>query len=74
MLQLCVLKITSFVVMHLCPMVVLICPMVVLSYLDAGFEPLCPRRDFRIATCCLLLLCVMCAVEHRVFISHGQKE
>ena len=40
------LKITSFVVMHLCPMVVLICPMVALSYLDAGFEQLCPRKDF----------------------------
>ena len=32
-----------------------ICSPVVLSYLDAGFEPCCGRKDFWIA-CCLLLL------------------
>ena len=40
-----------FVVMH-------ICSLVVLSYLDAGFEPRCGRKDFLLAAfgCCLLLL------------------
>ena len=38
-----------FVLMRVC------CP-VVLSYLDTGFEPLCPGMDFLIAYCCLLLL------------------
>ena len=30
-----------------------ICSAVVLSYLDAGLEPQCPRKEF---SCCLLLL------------------
>ena len=34
-----------------------VCSPVALSYLDAGFEPRCPRKDFLIA-CCLLLLAV----------------
>ena len=38
-----------FVVMRLCSQVVL-------SYLDAGFEPSCGRKDFWTACCLLLLL------------------
>ena len=34
---------------------------VVLSYLDAGFEPRCRRKDFWI-TCCLLLLAAACCL------------
>ena len=33
-----------------------LCSQVVLSYLDAGFEPLCGRKDFWTARCLLLLL------------------
>ena len=34
---------------------------VVLSYLDAGFEPRCGRKDFLSACCCLLLLLLLLA-------------
>ena len=33
---------------------------VVLSYLDAGFEPRCGRKDFLTACCCLLLPAKTC--------------
>ena len=32
---------------------------VVLSYLDAGFEPRCGRKDFLLACCCCLLLLLL---------------
>ena len=32
---------------------------VVVSYLDAGFEPRCGRKDFLTACCCLLLLLLL---------------
>ena len=35
-------------------MVMRLCSPVVLSYLDAGFEPRCGRKDF-LTACCLLL-------------------
>ena len=36
-----------------------VCSPVVLSYLDAGFEPICTRKHFLIA-CCYLLLAACC--------------
>ena len=33
-----------------------LCSPVVLSYLDAGLEPRCRRKDFLLACCLLLLL------------------
>ena len=36
-----------------------LCSPVVLSYLDAGFEPRCGRKDFLTACCCLLLLLLL---------------
>ena len=42
-----------FVVMHLGSPVVL-------TYLDAGFEPRCGRKDFLSACCCCLLLAACC--------------
>ena len=38
-----------------------VCPPVVLSYFDAGFEPMCGRKDFLTSCCCLLLLFVAAA-------------
>ena len=35
-----------------------ICSAAVLSYLDAGFEPRCPQKEFSTACCCCLLLAV----------------
>ena len=40
-------------------MVVRVCSPVVLSYLDAGFEPRCCRKDFLIAYCCCYLLLLL---------------
>ena len=34
---------------------------VTLSYLDAGFEPWCGRKDFLSACCCCLLLLLLAA-------------
>ena len=39
--------------------VMLLCSPVALSYLDAGSEPLCPRKDV-VTACCLLLLAAAC--------------
>ena len=36
-----------------------VCSPVVLSYLDAGFEPFCGRKDFLLARCFLLLLLLL---------------
>ena len=36
-----------------------VCSPVVLSYLDAGFDPTCGRKDFLLACCLLLLLKVL---------------
>ena len=36
---------------------------VVLSYLDAGFEPRCGRKDFLSACCCCLLLLLLAAAK-----------
>ena len=36
----------------------------ILSYLDAGFEPRCGRKDFWTACCCLLLLMLLKRVAH----------
>ena len=38
-----------------------LCSPVVLSYLDAGFEPSCGRKDFWSACCLLLLLLLLLA-------------
>ena len=38
-----------------------VCSPVVLSYLDAGFEPQCGRKDFFTACCCCLLLLLAAA-------------
>ena len=35
--------------------------LVVLSYLDAGFEPRCGRKDFLSACCCCCLLLLLLA-------------
>ena len=43
-----------------------ICSPVVLSYLDAGFEPRCGRKDFLCACCLLLLLAACCCLLKRV--------
>ena len=32
---------------------------VVLSYLDAGFEPRCGRKDFLLACCCCYCFCLL---------------
>ena len=37
------------------------CSLVVLSYLDAGLEPRCGRRDFLTAWCCLRPLAASCS-------------
>ena len=44
-------------------MVMRICSPVVLSYLDAGFQPRCGRKDFWIAYCLLLLLLLKCVAH-----------
>ena len=40
-----------------------VCSPVVLSYLDAGFEPRCGRKDFLSACCCCLLLLLAAAAK-----------
>ena len=46
-----------------------VCSPVVLSYLDAGFDPWCGRKDFWTASsccCCLLLLLLLLLLLKRV--------
>ena len=44
-----------------------ICSAVILRYLDAGFEPLCPRREFRCICLMLLFRLLMRAPKRRIF-------
>ena len=40
-------------------LVMRVCSAVVLSYLDAGFDSWCGRKDFWTACCCCLLLLLL---------------
>ena len=53
-----------------------VCSPVVLSYLDAHFEPLCPRKDYWIVACCFLLLCVLSntSLKTPIFTPNGLRE
>ena len=53
-------------------MVIRVCSPVVLSYLDAGFEPRCCRKDFW-TFCLMLLLLLLKRVAHPWTLKGGVK-